>query len=425
MKTRYFILSLLLLAGCANKQPPKIGQKVIPNEDDYIIKAVLYDSENKYDKAIPIYKFLYEKTKKPVYLEQIAEDLFFERKYDQVINLAENYYKKHKKIDPKIFKYEIFSLIAENKLDRAKELLKDRFNEKNEFFYSMMSYILIKEKKYDEAVYYLKSLYAISPNKKTLLTLVDVLIRLKKYNEALAYLRTHLNLYGCEYDVCMRLVYIYKSLYDYDNLANIYEKLGAYDQKFYILAFNIYLQNQEFKKARELIKKYGLKKEYLLFLYIEEEKYRKAAMLALDLYKKTKDDEYLLKYCELLYDDHPTRKELIEMTKRLEYLANKYKKDYLYNFLGYVLIDKNIDVKKGIKYVIKALNQKPDSFEYMDSLAWGYYKLGRCKDAWEIIKNVDVDDEDVIKHKKLIKRCVNDIGKNHKQDKRRLAKKEK
>lgn len=426
-KTTYIgILSVLMLfAGCAHKPAPQIGKKVIPNEDDYIIEALLYDSDNEYNKSIPIYKFLYKKTKKTVYLEQIAEDLFFERKFDKVIEISEEYYKKHKKIDPLLFKYEIFALLAKGELNKAKELLKDRFNEKNEFFYSMMSYILIKEKKYNEAVYYLKSLYAIAPNKKNLLALVDVLIKLKKYNEALAYLRTHLNLYGCEYDVCMRLVYIYKSIYDYDNLATIYEKLGKYDQKFYILAFNIYLQNGEYEKAKRLIRKYGLKKDYLMFLYITEKKYRKAAYVALDIYKRTKDDDYLLKYCELLYQDHPSKKEVYDIIRKLKYLANKYHNDYLYNFLGYVLIDKNINVKEGIKYVIKALNKKPDDIQYIDSLAWGYYKLGRCKDAWEIIKNVQTDDSDINMHKKLIKRCLNDLAKNHSKNKRRFAKKKK
>ncbi|WP_457560871.1 tetratricopeptide repeat protein [Caminibacter sp.] len=415
---------LIFLIGCSVKKP-QIGKKVIPNEDDYIITALVYDSNNEYNKSIPIYRFLYEKTKKNIYLEQIVEDLFFEKKYDEVIKISEEYYKKHKKIEPQIFKYEIFALLEKGELQKAKELLKNRFNKKNEFFYSMMSFILIKEKKYNEAVYYLKSLYAMNPSKKNLLSLVDVLIKLKKYNEALAYLRTYLNLYGCNYDVCMRLVYIYKSLYDYDNLANIYEKLGSFDKKFYIMAFNIYLQNDEDKKAFKLIKKYHLSKEYLIYLYEKEEKYRKAAEISLEMYKKTGNDEFLLKYCEFLYEDHPTRKELIDMTKKLEYLANKYKNDYLYNFLGYVLIDNNINVKRGIKYVIKALQIKPDDYGYMDSLAWGYYKLGKCKDAWEIIKNINTRSYTINEHKKIIKRCLNDTRKNNKKNKRRFAKEKK
>jgi len=269
----------------------------------------------------------------------------------------------------------------------------------------------------------LRSFYAINPNKKNLLNLVDVLIKLKKYNEALAYLRTHLKLYGCEYDVCMRLIYIYKSLYDYKNLANIYEKLGEFDLKYYVLAFNIYIQNKEFKKAKRLAEKLG--EDYLLFLYEKEKKYKKASNIALKLFNKTKNDAYLLKYCELLYWDSPTKKELLEMVERLEYLANKYKNDYLYNFVGYVLIDKDIDVKKGIKYVIKALNKKPDNFEYIDSLAWGYYKLGKCEDAWEIIKIINLKDPEIEKHKKLIKRCMDDFRKNNSKNERRFKKKKK
>ncbi len=416
-----FVLGLMI-SGCSVKKP-QIGKKVIQNEDDYIIKALMFESNNEYNKSIPIYEFLYKKTKKPIYFSQIIENLFFERKYDEVIRLSEKYFQQTKNIDPTVFKYEIFALIKKRKFEKAKGLLKNRFNKKDEFFYSMMSYILLLQKNYKEAVYYLRSLYAINPNKKNLLNLVDVLIKLKKYNEALAYLRTHLKLYGCEYDVCMRLIYIYKSLYDYKNLANIYEKLGEFDLKYYVLAFNIYIQNKEFKKAKRLAEKLG--EDYLLFLYEKEKKYKKASNIALKLFNKTKNDAYLLKYCELLYWDSPTKKELLEMVERLEYLANKYKNDYLYNFVGYVLIDKDIDVKKGIKYVIKALNKKPDNFEYIDSLAWGYYKLGKCEDAWEIIKIINLKDPEIEKHKKLIKRCMDDFRKNNSKNERRFRKKKK
>ncbi len=399
------LITVLFFAGCSVKQP-QIGQKVFPQEDDYIIQAVLDDSEGNYKQAVDIYRFLYKKTKKRVYLEQIAADLFAMKKYKKVIELSENYYKEHKNVDINIFKYEIFALVNEKKLNRAKTLLLDRLDEKNSFFYSMMSYIFLQQNHYSEAVYYLKSLYALQPTKQNLLALTDVLIRLKKYNEALAYLRTHLNLYGCDYDVCMRLVFIYKSLYDYDNLASIYEKLGEFDPKYYLLAYNIFLQNNEYKKAENLIKKYGLNSEYLMFLYLKEGDMKKAAKIAYDLYKQSGDDKFLLKYCEFMYDANPSKKELLNIVKNLKILAKKYKNDYVYNFLAWILINNDINPKEGIKYAIKAVNMKPDDVDYIDTLAWGYYKTGKCKDAWDIIKEIDIQNPDIQMHKNMIKKCL-------------------
>ena len=99
-----------------------------------------------------------------------------------------------------------------------------------------------------------------------------------------------------------------------------------------------------------------------------------------------------------------------KIIKRLETVI-KTKEDSLYlNYLGYLLIDHNIDVKKGISYVKRALKIEPNSIYYFDSLAWGYYKLGQCEKANTIMKKIiklngDSDDE-VITHINSINRCL-------------------
>ncbi|WP_456471305.1 tetratricopeptide repeat protein [Caminibacter sp.] len=397
------LILFLIITGCSVKQPP-VGKKVIPNEDEYIIKALLYEKNGDYNTSIKIYEFLYRKTKKPVYYEKLVENLYFQKKYEEVIKKAEEFLKK--KFDKKIFEYEIFALLNLKKYDKAKKLLLTKLNKKDDFFYSMMSFILIKEQKFKEALYYMKSLYALKPTKEVLLNLADLLIELKRYNEALAYLRTHLGLYGCEFDICKRMALIYKSLYDYKNLAAIYEKLGKFDKKYYILALNIYIQQGDFKSAEKLIKKYSLGDEYLMILYLQKKDFRKAAFLALKLYNKTADNRYLLKYCEYLYHDTPSKKEIKDIAKKLEYLLTFYPTPYMYNFLGYLLIKYDLDVKKGLEYVQKALMADPENMEYIDSLAWGYYKLGKCKKAWDIIQYIKLNDKEILEHKKKIKECV-------------------
>jgi tetratricopeptide (TPR) repeat protein len=51
------------------------------------------------------------------------------------------------------------------------------------------------------------------------------------------------------------------------------------------------------------------------------------------------------------------------------------------NYLGYLLIDYDMNVKEGVSLVKKALKEKPDNGYYLDSLAWGYYKLGDLEKA--------------------------------------------
>jgi tetratricopeptide (TPR) repeat protein len=402
---KIIVLSALLLSvGCSVKQPPAVGKKVFAGEDNYIIKALIYEDENNLTAAIDTYKFLYNKTKKPVYFEKTVEDLFYMKQYNKVIALCDEYLKN--RFDKTVFRFKILSLLELGKNSEAKKELLTNLNKKDEFFYKIMSYIYIKEKNYKKASEYLKSLYAMNHNKKTLLQLVDVLIRMKKYNEALAYLRTHLDLYGCEYDVCWRLAIIYKQTYDYNNLATIYEKMSKYDRKYLLFAFRIYLDNGEYNKALKLVENYNLGDDYRLFVYEAEKNYKKAAFYAYKLYEESAKLPYLLKYCIYSYEADRSKKTAEKIIPKLKYLIKFYPNAYIYNFLGYIMIDNGIDVKEGVEYVQKALEKDPQNEEYIDSLAWGYYKLGKCKEAWEIIKYIKLNDDEILKHKKKIKQCL-------------------
>ena len=422
IKYKIVFLIFLLITGCSVKQP-QIGEKVFPKEDDYIVKALVNEQSGDYKQAANIYNFLYKKTDKTVYFRKYLSMLYDLGKYNEVIKKSNDFLQE--KWNDEVFKIKIFALLQKKKLKEAKNELLTKFNKKSEFFYTMMAFILTKEHKYKEALEYAKSVYALNPSKKNLLNLSDVLVKNKRYNEAIAYLQTYLNEYGCDYDVCLRLARIYKEVYDIPNLANIYEKLGILDPKYYVLALNYYMDEGDYKNAIRIVKKHHLNQEYLMYIYEETKEYKKAALVALNLYLKTKDVKYLLKYTIFIYKATPDKKTAKEVVKKLEYIKKYIKTPFVYNFLGYVLIDKDINPEKGLKYVQKAISLNPSNTDYIDSLAWGYYKLHKCKTAWDIIKTVDSDDETVLLHKKRIKRCLNDIKKNHKKNKRRLRKKKK
>ncbi|WP_024790938.1 MULTISPECIES: tetratricopeptide repeat protein [unclassified Lebetimonas] len=418
---RFMLVILLIFTGCSVKKP-QIGKKAFDQEDNYIIKALVLENDNKPLQAADIYDFLYKKTGKNVYFKKEIEDLFFAKKYKKVLNLTENI----KNLDKEIFKYRIFSLLELKKGSEAKKELLTYFNKKEPLFYELMSYILIKEKKYNKAADYIKSLYAINHNKHTLLALADLLIKIKKYNEALAYLRTHLKIYGCETDVCERLAEIYRQTQDFENLAYIYSLMGKYDKKYVIFALKIYIDNGDFNKALKLIDKYNLGDEYKLILFESFNKYKGAANIAYKLFNKTNNPAFLLKYCIFEYEAYNNKEAALEVIPKLKFLAKLYPdNDYINNFLGYLLIEYDINPKEGIEYVKKAIKIKPDDTAYIDSLAWGYYKLKKCKTAWDIIKNIDMDDKEISKHKKLIKRCFYDTSKNHTKNSKKSEKRKK
>jgi predicted Zn-dependent protease len=420
-KIKWIIGLLLIFSGCSIKAP-QVGKKVFEDEDKYIIKAVVLEKDNDLIDAANIYHFLYKKTNKPWYFDKEIEDLFFARKYKKVLELTKNI----KNLDKNAFKYRVFALLELKKNEEAKKELLSYFNKKEPLFYELMSYILVKENKLNEAVKYLKSLYALNHNKNTLLALSDLLIKLKKYNEALAYLRTHLKMYGCDMDICKRLVEIYTETQDFENLAYIYSLMGKFDKKYALFALKIYMDLGDEKKALQLIKKYNLDDNYKLIVYETFKEYKKAADLAFRFYEKTQNPIYLLKYCIYEFEAYKNKEAAFEVIPKLKFLAKLYpNNDFVNNFLGYLLIDFDINPKEGIEYVKKALMVKPDDLAYIDSLAWGYYKLHKCKTAWDIIKNIETNDKEINMHKKLIKRCLNDSSKNHKKNKTKFKKRNK
>ena len=165
---RFFIL-ILFFIGCSVKNLD------FKQEDNFLIKALVYENHNNFKKAFSIYEFLYKKTKKKIYLQRAIKNLYFAKEYDKVIQLV----KKEKNPTNKMLEYEIFALIAENKLELAKdELFKLK---RDKFFYSVMIYLLIKENKLKTAIEYLKSLYALNPSKDNLLKISDFLISIKEF----------------------------------------------------------------------------------------------------------------------------------------------------------------------------------------------------------------------------------------------------
>ncbi len=69
------------------------------------------------------------------------------------------------------------------------------------------------------------------------------------------------------------------------------------------------------------------------------------------------------------------------------------------NYLGYIYIDKNINIHKGIRMVKNALKIYPENNFYQDSLGWGYFKLAKYRKAVKILKKAAKSgDPTILKH---------------------------
>lgn len=71
------------------------------------------------------------------------------------------------------------------------------------------------------------------------------------------------------------------------------------------------------------------------------------------------------------------------------------------NFLGYGLINREIDVKRGMGYIRQALKIEPRSGAIIDSLGWGYFKQGENTQALMFIEQAIVlepADSEILEH---------------------------
>jgi hypothetical protein len=65
----------------------------------------------------------------------------------------------------------------------------------------------------------------------------------------------------------------------------------------------------------------------------------------------------------------------------------------VYNNLGFILIEKEMDVSRGVSLVGRALELEPNNPDFLDSLAWGYFKLGRFEEAGKLLRrSLELDD---------------------------------
>jgi tetratricopeptide (TPR) repeat protein len=51
------------------------------------------------------------------------------------------------------------------------------------------------------------------------------------------------------------------------------------------------------------------------------------------------------------------------------------------NSLGYILVDTNRDIARGLRFCRKAMDRSPQNAAYLDSLGWAYYKSGDTQES--------------------------------------------
>ena len=333
----------------------------------------------KYECSALMYEKLYDITKQEEFLRSMIRTALLSNRYDM--------YKKHlKEIDK----------IARGDTEIASYLVP---------YY-------LKEKNYKMAEKYSKEVLKSEKSLKNYQLLAALYIDTGHYDKALKVLNEFINEYGCDPAICSMKLFIKTKQNDVEGtiklLKRLYKVTG--NKSFESELLRLYVATGRFDELERYIdESKDLKKDILIDIYSSIRNYKRAQEIALELYKKTKKPFYLADSAIYLYEgEYPkNHKVLKEVIKRFEKSVKKLKDPVFYNYYGYLLIDHDIDIKKGLKLIKEALKLKPDNEYYLDSLAWGLYKEGRCKEALAILESLKDKDQDEIKeHIQKVRGCL-------------------
>ncbi len=414
--TLFFVV---LFAGCSASQQDTAlnpSKKTFDKEDFIILLALRAEQLNDYNASSSIFETLYKKSNKKEYLYRSLQGDLITKQNEKVISRVDAL-TKGSFDDYQLVRYKILALSRVGKIQEAKTnaimLVKESDAVSD---YLLLSNIYIALGKYDTALKYLESAYAKKFDEKILDKMAVVLfVNLDRKKDAIAQLESHALMYGCSSIVCKRLISFYSEQNNIDGLLSVYLRLYAQhkQEKIANQIVQIYGYEKNYEKLIEFLKENKIDNPLLLQLYSQTKNYKEASLIASDLYKSTGEINYLGQSAIFEYEGAKDKNDS-KMHKRV--LKKLYKvlevdKNPLYlNYIGYLLIDHEIDVKKGIKYIKTALGYNPTSEYYLDSLAWGYYKLGKCKKANKIMKKImkiegASSEAEVKVHYEKIKKC--------------------
>lgn len=404
-----------IVTGCVLSAAPKSVKNTQILEDTFSLYALDAQMHQKYHRASEFFAELYKQTSKNEYLYQSL----------QMLEQANDIKGLSKKVavalasspeDEMLKRFEIIVLLKEGNFTEASQkafVLSEKNNRPaNHLLYAEAR---LKLADYAGSVEALKKAYLLNYDETTAerIALIQY-TQLGEKSEAIDFLKEHIGTHGNSLILGKRLGSLYADRGELDDAAQVYEQTydAFQDPSAAEDALKIYLYQQNFSKMTALLEKSHTNDPLLLDIYVKLKSFDKASALAQTLYEREDNPIYLAQSAVFKYEGSSDRNDPAMLASVVEGLtkANKELEEPLYlNYLGYLMIDHDLNITEGMGYVRRALEKQPDSPFYLDSLAWGNYKLGECAEALRLIKQVEsmigTDEEEVKDHLNAIEKC--------------------
>lgn len=420
-------LTVLFFSACVSKKLEttksndkvfeKVETKQFELEDFYIMYALEMENERVYYEARDVYFKLFEHTNKYEYLVSSVSLATQLKDYVFVEAAIAKYLKSNIKEEEILLRLYSFAQLKLDKLDEAAKNAEKLVSlYPNELNYDVLGTIYITQKQYLKAHDAFYKAFVISPNTNTLRTIANLeFFQLNRQKEAVSKLEDSIKKYDYDFNLSIQLVAFYEILKDNEKIENLLKEMFFY-----------YKNNDsqlQLNNTKTLFWKYVKKEKIIAFWESNKEKddilvaaYRatnqpeKAMNVLKELYEESQNKEILAELAIVEFDMSTNKKEVLNsVVEKLNTVLQTSSNHIYQNFLAYLLVDYELDINKGVALVKKALVQDPENIAYLDTLAWGEYKLKNCKTAYEVMKKVvdqvGLEDEEIRIHWEKIKEC--------------------
>jgi len=386
-------------------------------EDELIVRGILYDEYKSYDNAYLVYKKLFDTTNAEVYLFKEATSALMARKYiAESIDRLKIWDTKHpNEIAVRRLLIPLYLTVqqVDNATKEAEFLLEQS---SSPIDLDLASNSFLYAGKYKRALKLLEKIYAIAPRESVLLRMVELMDGFTgERKKAIQLLETHRRMNSVSPEVYGTLLLMYQKEKDIDGILDTYKAMYEQHKSDVYLSkiIDAYVYKRDIDGAIGFLEKEHIKDELLYQLYRTKKDFSKAISLVDTLYEKDKDPKWIAEKGVLMFEiakDKNDQKMIKDVLAQFEKAIALGNDDSVYlNYYGYTLIDKEVNIQKGMKIIQDALVQQPDNTYYLDSLAWGYYKQGECTKAYKLMKRVvdeeGLEEQEIINHWQSIKQC--------------------
>lgn len=412
-KTFFALIVGAVLAHSAAVPKPAI--QINTFEDTFALYALDAQVRHKYHRASAFFAELHKKTAKSEYLYQSLKMLEHANDTKTLAKMTAEALAKSPN-DEILKRFEVIALIKGGDFAQAsqKAFLLTQNNPKapDHLLYAEAR---LKLADYEGALGALKKAYAMGFDHNTAerIALIEY-AHLGRKAEAVKFLKEHIGTQGNSVVIGKRLASFYGDGGALGDAAAMYEQVyDAFgDAASAEEALKIYLFLKDYAKMTALLERSHLNDSMLLDLYVQARAFDKASALAMTLYEDQDNPLFLAQSAVYRYEGSVDRNDpalVTDVVAKLKKAADDIEEPLYLNYLGYLMIDHDVNVSEGMGYVRRALEKQPDSPFYIDSLAWGHYKRGECAEALRLIKQVEsmigTDEQEVRDHLKAIEAC--------------------